>query len=237
MLLLRTSAKQKVERVFWLLLYVASFSLSVLGCCIENWLLFAIFKSLFMPTVAVLAYSEWQRPLSRHYYVLQMAFLFAWLGDVLLAFASVHWMFFVLGASSFLVQHAFYIWNNLSAWGKSTHFFPYWGLPHVPYLLLFSMEYFSCVDHTLKMECMIYSLFLGTAFMTAFYRDTPNRRNYWTMVTGFAFFVVSDMLIAVDKFIYPLTAAEGSLILVTYYIAQTLICYASMPDSFTTSLG
>lgn len=226
------SAKQKVCRVFWVLAYLSSIVLSMLGFAIGSWPLFAGFKVLFIPTISVLVYVEWPRPLTKQYYLLQLVYVCAWMGDLMLSLVRFHQGCFLFGAISFLLQHNFYIWLNLTARAKDGNLFhsPYWGLPNLGYVVLLSTEYYAGTGGMFKAACMIYSLFLGTAFMTAFHREMANRKKYWITVAGFAFFVLSDLILAIDRFIHPLSDPMGTLILLTYYIAQTMICYGTLPD-------
>ena len=232
----KLDAKRKAVHIIWTLLYTAAFVLSMVGCAINHWTIFALFKSLFMPMVSILAYVQWTGPFNKQFYLLQLAFLFAWLGDVFLAFQKTHSLFFIIGACFFLIQHNFYIWLNLLSRGKPISIIraPYWGLPNIAYVILFSVNCMADVNMIMRSECMIYSFFLGSSFYTAFYREMPNRQKYWTIVIGFAWFVLSDILLAVDKFLYPMTQAQGSSILFTYYVAQTLICLGNLPDVETT---
>lgn len=217
--------------------YASAFTFSIAGWLIDRWPIFFIFKALFMPCVSLFAYLSWQGERTSRYKLLQTAFLFAWLGDVILGLPRVHPIILTLGGFSFLLQHVAYIWLNVSAKGTKTNLFktPYWGFPTVAYVLLFSLSYWSKASIIDKFLCSMYSTFLASSFYTSFFRERQNRANYWTCILGFSLFVLSDMLIIIEQFIFVLRAWESSLILVTYYIAQTLICYTHVYDSNTTS--
>lgn len=225
-------AKQKIGHIFWLLLFIASISLSAIGFAVGNFLLFVIFKSLFVPLLSFMVYWKWERPLSKNYYLLQLALLCAWVGDVLLSFSKSHPLFFILGACSFLIQHNFYIWLHLSNREKKRFIWetPFWGLPNLGYIVLFSIIYFAEINLILRSVCMIYAFFLGTSFLTAFHREMMNKRKYWLVVIGFGIFVLSDVLISIDSFLYPFSEVGGTSILFTYYIAQSLICLGNFPE-------
>ena len=225
-------ACDKIVLVLWLPLFIASCVLSCVGFAIEHFALFLTFKALVVPLLALLVHIKWSRPLNKQYYLLQLALLCAWMGDVLLAFAKTHMLYFILGACSFLFQHNFYIWLNLTTKGHKGSIWqaPYWGLPNLAYVVLFSLLYMAEVGKILRTECMIYAFVLATAFLTAFHRDMKNRRKYWTIVMGFFFFFCSDILLSVDAFIYPFSPPAATSILITYYLAQGLICIGNIPD-------
>jgi len=226
--------KQKLIYFLWVLVYSSSFTVSIFGCAADHWPSYAIFKYMFMPAVSFIFYMLWHNhSYTKQYYLLQTAFLFAWVGDILLTLTKVHHLCFILGACFFLVQHNLYIWLNLSTKTKEKSLWkaPYWGFPNMAYVLTFCLNYYAKVDTLERTECLIYSFFLATAFYTSFYRDSTNRVKYWLTIVGFAFYVCSDMLIAIDKFWFQLSSVQGSSILLTYYIAQTLICHGNLPDT------
>jgi hypothetical protein len=224
-------ACDKIVLVLWLPLFVASGVLSCVGFALENFVLFLTFKALFVPLLSFFVYIKWTRPLTKPYYLLQLALASAWMGDVLLAFGRVHPMYFMLGASFFLIQQNWYIWLNLTSKGHKGNIWraPFWGLPNLVYVVLFSLVYIAEIDKILRAVCLIYTFCLATAFLTAFHRDTNSRNKYWMTVIGFFFFVLSDILIALDSFLYPFSPLAATSILITYYIAQTLICCGHLP--------
>lgn len=231
------TAYTKVFYGFLGIAYVSAFTLSIAGWLVDRWPIFFIFKALFMPCVSVFAYLSWQGERKSHYKLLQAAFLFAWLGDIILGLPRVHPIILTLGGFFFLLQHVFYIWLNVSTKGAKTNLLktPYWGFPTIAYVLLFSLSYWSKADLLDKFFCSMYSTFLASSFYTSFFREKKTRANYWICILGFSLFVLSDMLIIIEQFIFVLSDWESSLILVTYYMAQSLICYAHVYDSNITS--
>ncbi len=228
------NALAKVCKVFWLLFYIAAFVLSIIGYIWNLTALSTVFKSMFMPCISLLAYFLWPRPLTKPYYLLQCAFVMAWLGDVLIGLSLTWPVFFVPGGYAFFCQHAFYIWLNLLACGSPSSLLsvPYWGLPHLPYFMLLTISYFSKVHIALRIQHSIYAVMLCTSFLTAFYRTAweGRRAKYFLTVCGFGAFVCSDILISIDAFMWRLSQLEGAAILLTYYVAQTMICLGVTPE-------
>ncbi|MDR3548204.1 MAG: lysoplasmalogenase [Candidatus Pacebacteria bacterium] len=230
--IIRARIDNAFTRSCWVALYVASFVISNLACALQYNMMFLVFKSLFVPAVSLLAFLIWPRPLNKQYYLLQLAFLLAWVGDVFIGLAAYLPWLFIPGCYSFLFQHFVYIWMNGQSFSKPSSILhmPYWGLPHIAYVVLFSISYFACISGTEQYEYMLYAFSLGTGFFTSFHRETLNRVKYWTVVMGFGFFVASDFLLSINRYLYKFSDAGGCSILVTYYIAQTLICLGVTPD-------
>ena len=219
----------------WLPLYVASVVVSVIGHAMDSLGTVLIFKGLFVPLIAWRAYEKWPRPRTSDYYVLQLGYLCSWLGDLLLVFAKCGEGYFVGGAGLFLVQHCLYIYLNFAHRSKESVLWktPYWGVPNVAYVILFCVLYYGHMALILKTECMVYAFFLGTSFISSLHRENRNTKKHILVVIGFLSFVASDILIAIENFLYPMTPIQSTSVLITYYIAQTLINIGYIPDVTT----
>ena len=155
-----------------------------------------------------------------------LALGFCCLGDSLLLFQHGDERFFMLGLGSFLIAHIFYILSyrqhghsSDGAVGtlKARLAFPVVlagaGLVVV---LLPSLG-------ALKVPVMLYSLVLTLMVVSAILRlGRTNAASFWMVFSGALLFMVSDSLIAINKFLNPV--ANASLwIMVTYCAAQLLI--------------
>jgi len=205
----------------WGCLYIISFTLSILGAFYENFALYLLFKSMFMPLLSLLLFGKWgNQHKNKTYWLLQGAFFFAWLGDILMSFQKWHDIFFALGASMFLIQHTLYISVNIIGkknqgviWKK-----PYFGSPNLVYVILFSITYWLNIDVVLKFESTIYSFFIATAFLTSINRDMKNIKKHLAIIAGFAIFLVSDILIVIDRFAISFGNYAEPLVLLTYFL-------------------
>jgi len=152
-----------------------------------------------------------------------LALFFSWLGDVLLMFQDDHSLFFLLGLSSFLVAHLFYIlffhFVRINEKVKSK-----W------YLLLIVAIYYAIMiiilsPHLgdLKLPVRIYAVVISFMFMLAmhmlFIKNTTT--GLW-MMTGALLFVISDSLLAINKFYQPFESA-AIFVMITYGLAQLFI--------------
>eukprot|EP00826_Nyctotherus_ovalis_P040854 TRINITY_DN405_c0_g1_i25.p1 TRINITY_DN405_c0_g1~~TRINITY_DN405_c0_g1_i25.p1 ORF type:complete len:228 (-),score=52.38 TRINITY_DN405_c0_g1_i25:106-789(-) len=212
--------KRKFANGLLTLLYLAAFVLSMIGDIIDNWTLMGIFKMLFVPVLFLLVRINWNGAMDDRYKFLKGALLLAWVGDLFVFLCRFDLLYFTIGGILFFVQHVIYILLNLKDMAKddSLRRIVYWGLPTMAYIAVLNLNFWLNISLANKLS------------YTAFYRSLENRRKYWACILGFGFFTASDMIIAVDRFAYRLPRVQSSLILLTYYIAQTLICYGYNPD-------
>lgn len=229
------NAAIKVAYAFLTIIYLASFILSIVAYAIDNRLMYGIFKALVMPSIMAYTYLAWSGPRNKRYVLLQLAFVFAWIGDVLIALPKAYTIFLFIGGSFFFCQHIFYIWLNLMTKGKEVNLWktPFWGLPTIAYVALFSITYWARGSIIDKFLFAGYSFILGTSFYTSFYREAKTKANYTVCILGFAFFVISDIILLLENFVVTMTNLEASSVLLTYYIAQSLICYTHISESKT----
>ncbi len=227
---------KKLFFYLWLPLYLSSIVLSIYAIVYDYFALHVVFKSIFMPLLSLCALLHWNGPLNYPFYLLQAAYLGAWIGDICMAFHNMYPVLYGTGAACFLSQHVLYIWLNMLLKGKQNTAAkkPLYGLPYLTYPLLF---YVICyppdMDHVIRGESIIYSLFLATSFITSINRAAANRKKYLMLVAGFGLFVLSDIVIVVDKFIIPFFPISEIVILSTYYVAQTMILYGSIPEKLS----
>ncbi len=157
------------------------------------------------------------------------AFLFSWFGDLLLMMVSSAWgqkvPFFILGLGSFLVAHLFFIAAFWHWKGKRLGL-----IQQKPWLLLPFLLFWGI---------LMYILWPGlgdlripvTAYSLVIIVMTASAHNLWPLITrpyrtylsiGTILFVLSDSLIAVNKFASSFVGASFA-IMFTYIVAQYLI--------------
>ena len=151
------------------------------------------------------------------------ALFFSWTGDVLLLFQQNNSVFFLLGLSAFLIAHIFYIifFNrvrvNESVRGNV-------------WLLLIVVIYYSSLITLLyshlggmKLPVLVYGIVISWMFMLAMHMlFIKNKTAGKWMMTGALLFVISDSLLAVNKFYQPFAIA-GVVIMLSYGLAQLFI--------------
>jgi uncharacterized membrane protein YhhN len=177
--------------------------------------------------------------LGLHYWIMQrdqgqlsksvvLAIIFSCAGDTLLMFQGKDGNFFMFGLGAFLVAHIFYILayrqhqssdtsNELQGLQKIRYAFPILlsgtGLVVILYSRLGGM----------KIPVLIYAIVLTGMVLAALFRFGKTSASSFALVFGGAIlFMISDSLIAINKFLEPLPMA-GIWIMVTYIAAQYLI--------------
>jgi uncharacterized membrane protein YhhN len=174
--------------------------------------------------------------LMAHYWVMSparsrlflVALFFCWLGDVLLIFQSNDPLFFMGGLASFLTGHIVYIFcyrqlqtspsaKELLGSQKLRFAFPIilagTGLVTILYPLL----------GALRIPVMIYALAITVMALTALFRyGRTTSKSFLLIFIGAVLFMVSDSVLAINKFQQAFSAA-GALIMLTYCVAQFLI--------------
>jgi uncharacterized membrane protein YhhN len=151
--------------------------------------------------------------------------LFCWLGDVLLMFESSQPLFFIFGLISFLIGHIFYIFyfGKITAGpgkiGKQNLLIL---MPVIIYVfVLLNVLYPSLKE--LKIPVTVYAIVLGGMLSMALWqRQKIDKKIALFFIAGATSFVVSDSLLAFNKFYQPISQA-GFFIMFTYCLAQYLI--------------
>jgi len=176
--------------------------------------------------VALIGY-YWNLSKAR-YMVFVIALLFCWAGDVFLLFQDKSASFFLFGLTSFLIGHVLYILSyRYFRWKDTSR--ELLGTQKVrialPIILagtgLVVVLYPSLGD--LKIPVMIYALVLTLMVLNAVFRyGRTSSASFWFAFAGAVLFMISDSLLAINKFMNPLPQAS-LLIMLTYIGAQFLI--------------
>ena len=211
---------------------VAQFKLSVIFavCCLLDiffsyqglfyWHL--ISKALLVPILLQLSGTGTDNSYLRW---LQTGLVFSWIGDVLLLFDGKHELFFMGGLAAFLTTHIFYIIYFIRKKGAAPSFLlkqPWWAFLVIVYGISLVWLLFPKLGG-LTVPVVVYATVICTMLLAALNAfngiSSPSRHYYWL---GALAFVISDSLLAVNKFYQPFNGA-GALIMLTYCAAQYLI--------------
>lgn len=150
-----------------------------------------------------------------------MALIFSLAGDIFLLFVSNADYFFSLGLLSFLLAHIFYCMTFLQRRNPESRPVALGFLLVAYAFLLFYMLHE--VLGALLIPVFIYMIVILMMVMTAFLRRGKVQRKSFNLVfIGALFFVVSDSILAVNKFYVPLTYSHIS-IMASYALAQLFI--------------
>ena len=148
---------------------------------------------------------------------------FSLLGDILLMFADVSTNFFIGGLTSFLIAHVFYILVFLKMKNSANTM-----LPFIMILLVYACGiFYLLIDGLgdLLIPVIVYMLAILLMGITAYLRrGSVPKQSFILVFLGALFFIISDSLLAINKFHQPLPLSSLS-IMITYAIAQLLIVF------------
>jgi len=211
--------QKKLTILFWLLAL-----LDIICIISELRLTHCIVKVLLIPALIVLLSSAGGRSGKK---MILTGLVFSWIGDILLLFESRDPLFFIGGLASFLLTHIFYIIYFLGIRSPNASL-----LKKQPILSLLVIAYgaglvWLLFPHlgTMKIPVMAYAVVISTMLISSLYAyGKVNKLAGNAYVLGALAFVLSDSLLAINKFYQPFPYA-GVFIMLTYCAAQYLVVY------------
>lgn len=185
-------------------------------------------KPLLMPLLMLAYYME-VKPLGLFSRILLSGLFFSWVGDVLLMLESLSGSFFIGGLLSFLTAHLMYISYFAKTKSPNDSF-----LKSRPVMLLAIVAYVIELMYILwpylgemKLPVLIYGSVIGLMLAFALWQiGKLDKKAAILFTAGAAFFVLSDSLLAINKFRSQFPYA-GMAIMLTYCLAQYLIARGS----------
>ncbi len=163
--------------------------------------------------------------LDRSTYLLMLLALFcSWLGDSFLMYDSISSLYFILGLVSFLFAHILYCIVFLKRWNKSTST-AFW-LVLLLLVLYGTVLFFQLKDNLggLLIPVIIYVSAILLMALTAFNRRNRVSSDSFKLVfIGALFFIASDSVLAINKFLTITVPYSHVLVMGTYATAQFLI--------------
>lgn len=202
-------------------------SLIILSAIITIWskhvlnkLLFMIFKPLTMLLIIFLLLFTWNGHAQYAFWIL-FGLIFSLVGDIFLMLSK---KYFKYGLFAFLVAHVFYIY----AFTMNVHQYNYFILSIV---LIYSVLMFLYLKNSLGSNILpvaVYIIVISFMLWTAIsrYLDQTNLLNLFVL-TGGILFVISDTVLAINKFKKQLMFSE-EIVLLTYYTAQILFVLSTI---------
>ncbi len=137
-------------------------------------------------------------------------------------------LFFLLGLGSFLIAQVCYAYGFTrypGASGGDIRQRPLRALPFLLYLLGIVGSLWDGIPEGMKLPVAVYAAAIVTMAVAAFnLRGLMSREHFLGLMAGVLLFVLSDSLIAINKFGNPVPYAR-LLIMATYLAGQLLIAY------------
>ena len=209
---------------FWLPAFISISLLHVIGVMFGIHMLSFCTKPLLMPLLALwlLAESAGIRLSLRSGWLIGLGF--STLGDVLLMFEGG--LFFLLGLSAFLLAHVSYIGSIVVGLRERRGFLlrnPVWILPFLLYPIFMLYALWSGIPEAMRIPVAIYALVISSmAQAVANLRSSLDDNTFRTMMAGALLFVLSDSLLAINKFGQTFAGAHVAII-TTYILGQYLL--------------
>jgi len=221
------SQPDRMKKLFLLSLFAAAFifDLAAVYLMQDQWRYFS--KPLLMPLLAVFFISALAAVPSALKKWIILALLFSWFGDVFLMFEARDPVFFLLGLVSFLAAHIFYILFFHKVKSKENTGNRKWLLLPIVvyYVILITLLYPSLGN--MKAAVPVYGIAICFMLLLALHMlFIKNRKAGNYMAGGAVLFVISDSVLAVNKF-YESFEMAGLIIMLTYGLAQFVLAYGA----------
>ena len=181
-------------------------------------------KPLLMPVLLVYMRKSTTGPISLSLLLAAAALIFSFVGDSVLMYASLDEMYFLIGLGAFAVAQLFYVFSFSKA--VNTNIPPLSNILKILYstpFLIYSVVFISLIWDgigALKIPVSIYTALIMSMALSAVYRQgRADRDGVNQVIFGAILFVLSDSLIAINKFYAPMENARF-FIMLTYILAQ-----------------
>lgn len=211
-------AQKKLTFIFWLLAFM-----DITGILINNEILLYIVKPLLIPALFLLLFNTDAAVPGKK--ILLTGLFFSWMGDVFLLLESTYALFFLFGLASFLTTHVFYIIYFLGIQSDNGSFLkkrPISLALVLAYGIILVWQLFPFLGE-LKIPVIIYAAVICSMLICSLHIFLKvNRKSAGYYLIGAATFVLSDSLLAINKFYQPFAYA-GVFIMLTYCAAQYFI--------------
>jgi uncharacterized membrane protein YhhN len=153
------------------------------------------------------------------------ALAFSWVGDIVLLFADIAEIYFILALASFLISHLIYctLFNKQKAVEIRNNIVFRIGCLIILLYVVGMISFLLPTLGTLKVPVIIYAFVISTMLLFAFngFLSWSKPGNKYVFY-GAVIFIISDSILAINKFYTPIQ--KGSFfIMVTYLVAQYLI--------------
>ena len=183
-----------------------------------------VLKAMIIPSLIWLYLRFIQGHWNRFHGLIIAALGFSWIGDITLQLTQFQESFFLVGLTSFLITQLIYLVAFIITPGKNILFFRkiYLLVP----VVLYGWGILSLLSDGLgdmKIPVTVYTLVILSMLLAAINREKKvNRESFLLVFAGAILFVLSDSMIAINKFSQPFELARIA-IMSSYITAQYLI--------------
>lgn len=217
-----------MKKVHWVIFFLLILLIHITAIALDGRQVEYITKPMILVSLALYFFSQTNQITADSKKWITGALAFSWAGDVLLLFQPNDEIFFLLGLCAFLIAHIFYIFFFHHIKKKEKVKSNIWPLLIVViyYASLITLLFPHLGD--MKIAVPVYGIVISFMLMLAmhmlFIKNTTS--GIW-MLTGALLFVISDSVLAINKFYQPV-GSSGILIMLTYGLAQLFIVEGSI---------
>ena len=212
--------QKKIGLAFWILAM-----LDAGGIASNIDMLHFIVKPLLIPALLLLLFYTRSTVPGKN--LLLTGLFFSWMGDVFLLFEDKQALFFILGLAGFLTTHIFYIVYFLRIKSPNTSLLqkkPICIALVAAYGITLVWQLYPYLGD-LKLPVIVYAAVICSMLLCSLHIFLKvNKKAAVCYLLGATVFVVSDSLLAINKFYQPFPYA-GVFIMLTYCAAQYFIVY------------
>lgn len=211
----------------WIIAFFIALLAHLIAIAIDQPLLERVTKPLLLVNLGCFFIAETSQSAGKLRTFILLAILLSWIGDILLMFQGNDELFFIAGLFAFLLAHIFYIIFFHKIRVKEEIKSNAWFLLIIVVYYAALMNFLSPYLGDMKLPVRIYGIVISFMFLLALHMVYhSNKLMGRFLLLGAFFFVLSDTLLALNKFWQPLPYA-GILIMLTYGLAQFMIVYAA----------
>jgi uncharacterized membrane protein YhhN len=209
-----------MSKRFFLILFIAAAAVHLVAGFLNLTVVQDISKAMLLPALAGFYLSKTAVPST----AFLAALFFCWLGDVILIWPQM----FIGGVAAFLVGHVLYIiaYRQHREEDRSGELLPTqkmrFSLPIILAGTGLIVVLFPGLG-SMKLPLILYGITIVVMVMTALFRfgrTTPD--SFWLVFVGAGLFMISDSVLAINKFLFPVSYASFWIML-TYMSAQLMI--------------
>jgi len=210
-------------RIHTILYFFTGIAFIVLESIGVIWISIAV-KSLIIPLLIWLYLMFTPGHWNRFHSLIIIALVFSWIGDILLQLTQFRESFFLVGLASFLVTRLIYMAAFFMTPGKNVLFFRKFYLILPVALYGWGILYLLSVGlGDMKLPVTVYTVVILGMLLASINRERKvNRQSFLLVFAGAILFVLSDSMIAINRFTQPFELARVA-IMSSYFTAQYLI--------------
>ncbi|TVR78860.1 MAG: lysoplasmalogenase [Chitinophagaceae bacterium] len=208
------------------------------GAILESEVSRYLTKPLLMPILIFGFYFSLTKPLNRFSLFILVGLIFSWFGDLFLMFEGP--LFFISGLISFFITHILYCIAFYQDWKNDISTTPVYKNPALllPFLIFYGLLIYVLFPYLDEMliPVLAYGFIITLMAVFALNRKGVSTSFSFTYIfIGSILFIISDTIIAVNKFYTDVYLSEF-FIMLTYISAQFFIVSGSLRQKQTIKL-